>query len=597
MGRLVQILSIVLLVLIIYCAMIYQNKYEKFTTTTPTINILSTTPTTTPTTTSTISETHAVVNPLEFDGGIAIRDSVTGRYLMQNDDGTLSFTGLRLSSEFDLVTNRQIDKCKFTLTQSRSTTPPRYKIKASGYKLGQVNDNDLYLKDIGSEASNIFLQKIKANGSLDNASLFTITISQVVGSQINPHLIIGTNGVELADNKYIIAKLSDTGTTEFTLTDIHIEHYIPTYLKTKDGDFNSTIGPNGLKGKQIYNCAKGLMNKNLVAELHVNNSAQCSRKCVESGNCNHYIYNYLRPRGNDNCSLYEKCSGNDLILDYDVKNNNDRGILMNKAGINSMKATANKKQQQLINSRLQTYDDSIELMDKNTKLMDQIKEKVNEINNMELRGETNAYNHVVNHDNIIGAINDPKNLSTLKHNITNYIQKSTVDNLEQQLSELERLNEIKARTGSLAEEKKNDEIKSIQNVNNSKSLNVYLPDDIPKNDKVKHEYMVFGNGKCLSYDNNGNKKGEYDFVDCNRRNDNQLFKIDKIGGSLAYNNKVANPINKIDSTKFETLGFYSVSPKGDEKQCMTLNDNGIIIQPCDLNSQQRYHVSDKVVSC
>jgi hypothetical protein len=239
----------------------------------------------------------------------------------------------------------------------------------------------------------------------------------------------------------------------------------------------------------------------------------------------------------------------------------------------------------------------MKLMDENIKLMDNIKEKVQDINNMEIRGETNAYDHVINHNQVVNVIHDPKNLSTLNYNIKNYIQKSTVTNLEQQLAELERLNEIKSRTGSLAEEKEINEIKSIQNVSNTRSLNVYLPDDISRNDKPNHEYMVFGNGKCLSYNANGNKVGEYDFVDCNRRDNNQLFKIDKINGTLAYNNKVSNPINKIDSSRFEILGFYTVSPKGDEKQCMTLNEDGLVIQPCDLNSEQRYYVSDNIVSC
>jgi len=204
---------------------------------------------------------------------------------------------------------------------------------------------------------------------------------------------------------------------------------------------------------------------------------------------------------------------------------------------------------------------------------------------------------VSNYNNVVDSINDPDNLSTLQHNIKNYIKKSTVINLEQQLAELEKLNEMKARTGSLTEAQVVNEIKSVQNVNNSESLNVYLPSDIDRADKSKHEYMVFGNGKCLSYDKDGKKTKEYEFVDCNRRDNEQLFKIDKINGTLAYNNKVASPINRIDSTKFETLGFYTVSPKGNDKQCMTLNDNGLVIQPCDLNSEQRYHVSDKVVSC
>lgn len=599
MGKVVQFLSIILLILIIYFAMIYQNKREGFyedltpPPPQPQPGIITTTTTTTTTPTTTIPETQAVVNPLEYPGGIAIKQSSTGRYLMQNDDGSLTFTGLRLSSEFDIVANKQLDKCKFTLTQVGTTTPPRYKIKSNGHKLGQSGGNELYWKSAGTGASATFISKVRANSSFDDADLFTLTIINVAGDSTNNHIVISTDGVELANNTYKVAKLKADGSEDFNLANIYVEHYIPTYLKTKDGDFSSTIGPNGIKGKQIYNCVRG---PNLVDELRVNNSAQCSRKCVESGNCNHFVYNYLRPRGKNNCSLYENCTGDNLVLDYDVRNNNNRGIIMNNVGMNSLQRATNQQQQELINSRLQTYDDSMQLMDENIKLMDKIKEKVEEINDMEIRGDSNAYDHVMNHNNVVGAINDPQNLSTLRHNIKTYIQKSTITNLEEQLAELEKLNEIKARTGSLSNEKAINEIKSIQNVNNARSLNVYLPDDIPKNDKSKHEYMVFANGKCLSYDKDG-KAQEYDFVDCNRRDDKQLFKIDKVGGTLAFNNKVANPIHKIDSTQFETLGFYAVSPKEDDKQCMTLNDDGLVIRPCDLNSEQRYHVSDNIVSC
>ena len=585
MERLVQILSIILLVLIIYFVMLYQNRNEHFTTTTTT---------TLPTTT--IPETSAIVNPFEFAGGIAIKEVSTGRYLMQNDDGSLTFTGLRLSSEFDPAANKQIDKCKFTITKQGTTDT--YKIKAYGQQLGQAGGNDLYLKDSDGGSSTDFLQRVKANGKFDNASIFKFTRTHLNGTTANPHIIAtASEGVQLAKNKYTLSKLNAANTAELNLPDVYIEHYVPTYLRTRDGDFNSTIGPNGIGDKQIYNCAKGVGNNNLVTELRVNNSTECSRKCVESGNCNHYVYNYLRPRTKNNCSLFKNCSGRDLVLDYIVRNNNDRGIVMNNAGANFIRSSANQQQQELINSRLQKYDDSMELMGQNIQLMDQIKEKVEEINDMEIRGNTNAYDHVSNYNNVVDSINDPQNIGTLQHNIKNYIQKSTVINLEQQLAELEKLNEIKARTGNLSEEKDINEIKSVQNVNNAESLNVYLPDDIDRSDKSKHEYMVFGNGKCLSFNKDGNKVNEYEFVDCNRRDNKQLFKIDKINGSLAYNNKVASPVNRIDSTKFETLGFYTVSPKGDEKQCMTLNDNGLVIQPCDLNSEQRYHVSDKIVSC
>lgn len=573
MGRVVQFLNIILLVLIIYFAMIYQYKREGF------------------------EEANTLVNPLEYPNGIAIKESGTGRYLMQNDDGFLTFTGLKLSTEYDSASDKQIDKCKFTLTRVGSSSPPRYKIKSYGHQLGQAGGNDLYWKDIGSGASNEFLQKIKAVGSFDDASLFTFALVQAEGTSDSPHVVVENDGVKLANNKYALAKINESGRGELFMFNIYIEHYVPTYIQTKDGDFNSVIGPSGIKAKQIYNCANGNGNSNLVGEFSVNNSLQCSRKCIESGNCNHYVYNYLQPPGDNNCSLYNNCTGNNLILNYNVRNNNDRGIIMNKVSASQNTNIVDKQQQELINSRLQTYDDSMQLMDENIKLMDQIKEKVNEINNMEIRGETNAYDHVINHDNVVDAINDPKNLSTLQYNIKNYIQKSTVTNLEQQLAELERLNEIKSRTGSLAEAQEINEIKSIQNVNNARSLNVYLPDDISRTDKENHEYMIFGNGKCLSYNNDGVKTGEYKFVDCNRRDNNQLFKIDKIGSSLAYNNKVANPINKIDSARFETLGFYAVSPKGDAKQCMTLNDDGLVIQPCDLDSEQRYQVSDKIVSC
>ena len=113
--------------------------------------------------------------------------------------------------------------------------------------------------------------------------------------------------------------------------------------------------------------------------------------------------------------------------------------------------------------------------------------------------------------------------------------------------------------------------------------------------------MVFGNGKCLSFKKTKNNEdklvNEYKFVDCNRQEQEQLFKIDKVYNKNQYNNKINNPIHQITSTKFDTMGFYAVSPKDDLKECLTLNNDGLTIQPCDLNSNQRYTVFNKIVPC
>ena len=522
-----------------------------------------------------------IQNSFDYYGGIAIKDPTNGRYLIQNDDGTLTFTGLRLISEFNSALNRQLDRGKFTLTRVGASVNNRFKIQSHGIVIGSATDNQLYWKDTGV-ASSTGMNKLKADGTSANAS--------VVELSYNASNSTSGSATTLGEYKFNIVL-----NTTILATNVIIEHYLPAYIKTIDGDYGTLGSYDRIKSATTDNCRHGTGNSNRISQMRVGNILQCAQRCNESSDCNHYTYNYLKPSGN-NCSLYKDCTGTNLDIAYSPASHDDRVIIMNKSTINSQQASANREAQQFIDNRMDTYEDSMRLMNDNLDMMEQINQKVNEINNLEIRDKNNAYNQVMPHQSIMNSINSPENLATLRQNIHNYVKKSKILSMQRELNELEQANVRRSRVPRPTQPEEN-EIKSIQNIESSKMMNVYLPDDIPKNDTNNHEYMIFGNGKCLSYDKNTNNISEYKFVDCNRRDDKQLFKIGKVDSVITYNNKIANPYNEIKSDKFDSLGFYYVSPKDYAKECMTLNDNGLTIQPCDLDSNQRYHVSKNIASC
>ena len=80
-------------------------------------------------------------------------------------------------------------------------------------------------------------------------------------------------------------------------------------------------------------------------------------------------------------------------------------------------------------------------------------------------------------------------------------------------------------------------------------------------------------------------------LNCNANEPKQQFKINKINNIDQYNNPITNTNNKnykIQSDSLTKYGFYSVNPSIAYDQCLQLNNDGISVMPCTMNSSQRF---------
>jgi len=116
---------------------------------------------------------------------------------------------------------------------------------------------------------------------------------------------------------------------------------------------------------------------------------------------------------------------------------------------------------------------------------------------------------------------------------------------------------------------------------------------------------------CLQYlpEKNKNENEEIETVkevgcDYDLNTNNQKFSYRKIEGNTAFNNALHPDYNNYkiaDYYKLNNYPFYIVHPfvKNNEgintvetKECLTLNDDGLSIEPCNLKSSQRFLLSD-----
>jgi hypothetical protein len=148
-------------------------------------------------------------------------------------------------------------------------------------------------------------------------------------------------------------------------------------------------------------------------------------------------------------------------------------------------------------------------------------------------------------------------------------------------------------------------IKAIKNLKTSTSLNVEeYPDPKNKNNNQPNtyigngssnypNYLIYGNNGCLEYakGNNSNTPATWSFQSCNSNKPEQRFTMSKIQTLEDYNSKITNPNNKnykIADTNSVIMNFYVVNPEIDSNQCMTLNNDGLSVMPCTLDSSQRF---------
>ena len=163
-------------------------------------------------------------------------------------------------------------------------------------------------------------------------------------------------------------------------------------------------------------------------------------------------------------------------------------------------------------------------------------------------------------------------------------------------------------------------------MNNSKMINVeaYPNPTMPNNGmpstysgngaKNYPNYLIYGNNGCLQFDppskqNNTSSLSSlsaasaasaasalpaspsWNFKSCDSNNPNQQFAINKISTLSQYNIPITSPNNSnhiLNDSSNTLLGFYTVNPSSAHDQCLQLNNDGISIMPCNMDSEQRF---------
>jgi len=229
-------------------------------------------------------------------------------------------------------------------------------------------------------------------------------------------------------------------------------------------------------------------------------------------------------------------------------------------------------------------------------------------NNTEINNYMNSYN------NSIALLEDPNQMTKTAFDTYIHIQNNKINKLQTNLQNLQ--NNILTNNPPL--------IKGIKSLNNSKILNVEaypnpsatnngMPSSYSGNGARNYpNYLIYGNNGCLEYkpqlSSNPTPSSSsssssssspsptsappsWAFKKCNSNNANQQFSINKINTLSQYNNLIKNPINSsylLNNSSSTQYGFYTVNPSNGSEQCLQLNNDGISIMPCTLDSSQRF---------
>jgi hypothetical protein len=207
----------------------------------------------------------------------------------------------------------------------------------------------------------------------------------------------------------------------------------------------------------------------------------------------------------------------------------------------------------------------------------------------ELKDYVKAYNES------IALLDDPNNLNQLNFDTYIHIQDKKLEELNKLITDIQNLQEQNGGNRSKP-------IKAIRNLNTSTILNVEeYPDPQITNPNTPNyngngavnypNYVIYGNNGCLQYNKGTNNENpsSYNFQPCNANNANQRFTMQQIKNKNEYNARISDPTKHINSDDSVIMGFYVVNPEVDPNHCITLNNNGLTVEPCDmLHPSQRF---------
>lgn len=207
----------------------------------------------------------------------------------------------------------------------------------------------------------------------------------------------------------------------------------------------------------------------------------------------------------------------------------------------------------------------------------------------ELKDYVRAYNES------IALLDDPNNLNQINFDTYIHIQDKKLEELNKLITDIQNLQEQNGGN-------RTKPIKAIRNLNTSTILNVEeYPDPQITNSNTPNyngngavnypNYVIYGNNGCLQYNKGTNDKNpsSYNFQPCNANNANQRFTMQQIKNKNDYNARISDPTKHINSDDSIIMGFYVVNPEVDTNHCITLNNNGLTVEPCNmLHPSQRF---------
>lgn len=130
-------------------------------------------------------------------------------------------------------------------------------------------------------------------------------------------------------------------------------------------------------------------------------------------------------------------------------------------------------------------------------------------------------------------------------------------------------------------------IKSITSHSDGKNINLIKSGDF---------HNISLNGGCLFVVNDTTGEVDYDITNYSRNDKNKiclannpdqqfkLHKVEDVDGYKLLTNSSTNELPHYDNE----YPFYLITPKNNEKLCLQTEDDGVSIQPCNLNISQRW---------
>lgn len=212
------------------------------------------------------------------------------------------------------------------------------------------------------------------------------------------------------------------------------------------------------------------------------------------------------------------------------------------------------------------------------------------------------------HNTALSLLDDPLGRNQAAFDTYVYLQNKKINDLDAQINQI---NSTKTTIPI------NGKIKSIKNLGTSTMLNVEEYDVInpttttpnstiaasSQNNSVENinkNYLILGNNGCLSYTNDATNKiapNKFDFVKCDANDVKQKFILKQINNRTDYNNLVDDKY-KINNQPYSP--FFTAIPYNaynENQQCVTINNEGLTIERCNLDNNQRFKQFYNPVVC